>query len=294
MPTNNVTEVPTTASEEDLVRSALPLVHYAVADLINRIPRHVGRDDLMSAGLFGLAQAARSWDPERGVTFERYARVRIRGALLDELRGRDWASRSVRSKARNLQTTTEGLQADLGRKPTASEIGSRMGVSPDEVVRLHDDIHRATVLHYDSVFLEADETGALATHDDGPTETMLKRETWGYLRDAVVALPERLRYVVVGYFFEERPMQELADELGVTESRVSQMRAEALVLLKDGMNAQLDPETLPETSSKPGRVAKRKAAYYAAVASGSDYRTRIAADAPSIQDRVARSQNATA
>jgi RNA polymerase sigma factor FliA len=283
-----------TASEEELVRSALPLVHYAVADLINRIPRHVGRDDLMSAGLFGLAQAARSWDAGRGVTFERYARVRIRGALLDELRGRDWASRSVRSKARSLQSTTDGLTADLGRRPTATEVGERMGVSADEVIRLNDDIHRATVLHYDSVFLEADETGALATDDEGPTETMLKRETWGYLRDAVVALPERLRYVVVGYFFEERPMQELADELGVTESRISQMRAEALVLLKEGMNSQLDPEALPEPARANGRVAKRKAAYYAAVAQGSDYRTRIAADAPSVQERVASTQPASA
>ena len=85
------------AFEDGLVRDNLPLVHYAVAELAQRIPSHVSRNDLVSAGMLGLAQAARGYDPERGVTFERFASVRIRGALLDELRGRDWASRSVRA-----------------------------------------------------------------------------------------------------------------------------------------------------------------------------------------------------
>ena len=82
--------------EDQLVRDNLPLVQYAVAELAQRIPSHVSRSDLVSAGMLGLAQAARSFDPERGIAFERFASVRIRGALLDELRGRDWASRSVR------------------------------------------------------------------------------------------------------------------------------------------------------------------------------------------------------
>ena len=94
----------------------------------------------------------------------------------------------------------------------------------------------------------------------------------------ITALPDRLRLVVMGYFFEERSMQDLAEELGVSESRISQMRAEALALIKDGMNSQLDPELVPEENRPSPRVARRKAAYYSAIASASDYRSRLAAD----------------
>src|SRR5215207_4122746 len=103
--------------EDKLVREHLPLVHYAVSEMAAKIPRHVSRDDLVSAGMAGLAQAARSFDPARGINFDRYASTRIRGALLDELRGRDWASRSVRARARGLQAANEELVSRLGRTP---------------------------------------------------------------------------------------------------------------------------------------------------------------------------------
>src|SRR3954453_12693136 len=104
---------------------------------------------------------------------------------------------------------------------------------------------------------------------------MVARERRAYLTDAVSTLPERLRKVVIGYFFEERSMQDLADELGVSESRISQLRAEALLLLKDGMNSQLEPDALAPEARPTGRVARRKAAYYSAVAGGSAPRDRV-------------------
>jgi RNA polymerase sigma factor for flagellar operon FliA len=115
----------------------------------------------------------------------------------------------------------------------------------------------------------------------------LERERRSYLIDAVSALPERLRVVIVGYFFEERPMQELADELQVSPSRISQMRAEAVALLKDGMNAHLDPEeaTAAAPCESP-RVARRKAAYVAAVGNGSDFRSRLSASTGSARRLV--------
>src|SRR6202043_3942004 len=104
---------------------------------------------------------------------------------------------------------------------------------------------RATVLNYES--LVTDGTSELVLVDDGdsPEETIVARERTAYLMDAVGALPERLRRVVIGYFFEERSMQDLADELGVSESRISQLRAEALLLLRDGVNSQLEPDAVP-------------------------------------------------
>ena len=271
--------------EEQLVREHLPLVQYVVSEVAHRVPNHVSRSDLVSAGMLGLAQAARSFDPDRGIAFDRFASTRIRGALLDELRGRDWASRSVRARARGLHAAQEELTNRLGRAPSPEELARVLGVPADTVHKLVDDVHRATVLNYDSLVVEGDAESFIASTDDGPEDTLLDRERKAYLMDAVEALPERLRLVVYGYFFEERSMQDLADELGVSESRISQLRAEALLLLRDGVNSQLDPASVPAEPRPNGRVARRKASYYAAVASGSDYRTRLT-DRPVEADEV--------
>ena len=275
-----------TDASDELIRQHLPLVHYAVSDLVARVPRYVNRDDLTSSAMFGLAQVARSWDPERGVSFERYARTRIRGALLDELRDRDWASRSVRADARRMRSATDELGSSLGRTPTPIEVGERMGVAPEAVLALQDDIHRATVLNYDSVFLEDEDLPGIPSSEAGPLDHLLGREVRAYLHDAIVSLPERLQRVVVGYFFEERPMAELAAELAVSESRISQMRAEALRLLHDGIQSQLEPEALAEEPTT-GRIARRKAAYYADVAAASTFRSRVSEDQVPLAARVA-------
>jgi RNA polymerase sigma factor FliA len=261
--------------EDALVREHLPLVQYVVSEIVHRVPNHVSRSDLVSAGMLGLAQAARSFDPDRGIAFDRFASTRIRGALLDELRGRDWASRSVRAKARGMQAANDELTNKLGRAPTQDEIARELCTETEAVHKLVGDVHRATVLNYDSLVIEGDAESFLATNDAGPEDTLLDRERKAYLIDAIEALPERLRHVVVAYFFEERSMQEIADELGVTESRISQLRSEAMTLLRDGINSQLDPDAVPPEARPNGRVARRKAAYFAAVAAGSDPHTRL-------------------
>ena len=124
--------------EDALVREHLPLIQYAVAELASRIPGHVHRSDLVSAGMLGLTQAARSFDPERGIAFDRFASTRIRGALLDELRGRDWASRSVRARARRMQQVTQDLTTRLGRTPTGAEVAGAMGLDVDATDLLRD------------------------------------------------------------------------------------------------------------------------------------------------------------
>jgi RNA polymerase sigma factor for flagellar operon FliA len=265
-------------AEAALVEQHLPLVHYAVAEVANRIPRHVSRADLVSAGMVGLAQAARSYDPSRGIAFDRYASARIRGALLDDLRGRDWASRSVRAKARQVTAATEHLTASLGRTPSSTEISDHLHMDVRTVENVAEDVHRAVVLNYDSLLESGDGEGLLPSDDFSPEDAILDRERKAYLVDAVAALPERLRRVVVGYFFEELPMQTLADELGVSESRISQMRAEALEMVKEGMNSQLEADVVVE-APRSGRVARRKAAYLDAVAAGSSHSSRLSGEA---------------
>ncbi|GAA4928392.1 sigma-70 family RNA polymerase sigma factor [Actinoplanes utahensis] len=264
---------------EDIVRANMPLVGHLVREMLARVPSHVNRDDLLSAGYAALVAAARGFDPERGVPFPRFAAARVRGALLDELRGLDWASRSVRQRARRTDAAREELMAELGRTPTVQEIADKLGCSVEDIENSADDVHRATVFSLQGF--------ATATADDivtepgaGPEEMLLRRERFGYLRHAVDALPERLRVVVQGYFFDERPMSRIAADLGVSESRVSQLRAEALVLLRDGMNAHLDPALAAQNPPKEGCVARRRAAYYDKIASRGTLRTRLAMTGP--------------
>ena len=181
----------------------------------------------------------------------------------------------MRARARGLQAAHDELTNRLGRPPSPEETARELGVETDAVHKLLDDVHRATVLNYDSLVIEGDAESFLATGDAGPEDTILDRERKAYLIDSIEALPERLRHVVVAYFYEERSMQEIADELGVTESRISQLRSEALLLLKDGINSQLDPDALEPEARPNGRVARRRAAYFAAVAAGSDPRDRV-------------------
>ena len=259
-------------SEEALIRDHLPIVQYMVSDLSRRLPKSVRRDELVSAGLLGLTQAARSFDPGRGVTFARFARTRINGALLDELRSRDGVSRSVRSMTRAVGLAADELSAKLGRAPSSAEVAARAGITEQELARLNYDVHRASTLDLDNDVVDDNSATASRASQSDPLDVLVNRESHAYVRDAVAMLPERLRVVVVGYFFDERPMEELARQLGVTESRVSQMRAEALSLIGEAMAIHLGDEPVEQAA---GVAARRRAAYAAAVGTASDFRSRL-------------------
>ena len=256
----------TVATETDeLITTHMPLVGHIVRETMGRVPSHVSRDDLTSAGLTALVLAARAYDAERGVPFDRYAATRIRGALLDELRSVDWASRSVRRRARDLAETRSRLANVLGRTPTVAEVAQAAGMSPDEVVANDDDVSRAQVLSLQGSATTPIEE-LVPTRAPSPEDLVEHAERLTYLREAIEELPERLRIVVQDYFFAERPMADIAAELGVTDSRISQMRAEALTLLRDALNHALEP-SLVRSAGKAGGVAqRRRESYFAAVA----------------------------
>jgi len=258
---------------DDTVKSHMPLVGHLVREMLARVPAHVSRDDLLSAGYAALVAAARGYDEDRGVPFARFAAARVRGALLDELRGLDWASRSVRQRARRTDSARQELTAELGRTPSVAEVAERLGCTVEDIEAADDDVQRAVVFSLQG-FATAGADDMVTEPTAGPEEMLIRRERMGYLVHAVEALPERLRTVIKGYFFEERPMAQIAAELGVTESRVSQLRSEALGLLRDGLNTHLDP-TLA-TPVKDGCVARRRAAYYDSIAVRGNLRTRLA------------------
>jgi RNA polymerase sigma factor for flagellar operon FliA len=260
---------------EDLVRAHLPLVGHLVRQTLGRLPAHVSREDLVSAGMAALATAAKAYDPSRGIPFGSFATNRIRGAVLDELRGLDWASRSVRSRARRADAAEQELTATLGRAPSQLELAEVLGVAVEDLKTLDDDVHRASVLSLQG-FAAGTAEDMVPERSAGPEELLLYRERVGYLHNAIDALPERLHTVVTGYFFEERPMLDIAAELGVTESRVSQLRAEALVLLREGLNTHLDPDMVSSSEKPTGCVARRREAYYRQIADKGTVTSRLA------------------
>ncbi|GGN61685.1 hypothetical protein GCM10010112_19050 [Actinoplanes lobatus] len=263
------------AEQEELIRTHMPLVGHLVRDMLSRIPNHIHRDDLTSAGLHALVTAARGWDPARGVPFHRFAATRIRGGLLDELRALDWATRSVRSKARNTDVTRQNLTTTLGRTPTPEELAQALGTTTTDLHQTDTDVQRATVLSLQG-FTTSSADDLVTEPTPGPEEMLLRREQIGYLHHAIGSLPDRLQTVVNEYFLAERPMAEIAADLGVTESRVSQLRAEALSLLRDGLNTHLNPELAPVPENPDSITARRRATYYANIASNTSMRSRLA------------------
>lgn len=275
MPTT-ATDTATAPDVDELVRQTLPLVGHIVRDMLSRVPGHVQREDLMSAGMLGLAQAAKAFDPERGVSFPGYAATRIRGAIVDELRSLDWASRSVRRRARQVDEARNTLAATLGRVATDAEVAASLGLGVAELAAHEEDLSRASVMSLDGY----DDTSlgdVLPSAGPTPVDVIEQRERVAYLQDAVAELPERLRVVVQGYFYDDLPMADIAAQLGVTESRVSQLRAEAVALMRGALSVALEPHLVEKSERPTGCAARRKEAYYAGVAAHRSYTSRLTA-----------------
>lgn len=263
-----------------LIEEHLPLVRHIVFQVAVHFPRHVDRDELARAGALGLVEAARRYDESRGVPFDRFAAQRIRGAILDAVRAADWAPRSVRTLARKLEAAEQRLATELGRVPSLREMADDLGITLAELSKLQDRLFRSVVLALEhEVTDDVDEDLTLVDvlvdrTAVEPLEELETRELHAYLRDAVELLPERQRLVIVGYFLENRTSLELATFLGVTESRISQLRSEALAMLKEGIERQYDnPEIAVD--EPVGRVAKRKAGYADAIGGASGWKNRL-------------------
>lgn len=233
-----------------LVVENLPLVGYLVSDLCARAT-HLSREDLASAGAVGLVLAADSFDPSTGVPFGAYARRRITGALMDELRAVDWAGRGTRKRIKALQAVSESLSAQLGRPPTEGEMAAVLGLTRDQVREALADAGR-TVGPLDGA------TDVLVADTVAPEEAVLAEERARYIAAAIAALPERLRHIVTEVYLEGRAVKDVAAGLGLTSSAVSQQRSEALRLLREGLELHFAEESRSGSGAAldaPGRGA---------------------------------------
>ncbi|WP_104164721.1 sigma-70 family RNA polymerase sigma factor [Cryobacterium sp. N22] len=233
-----------------LVVDNLPLVGYLVSEVWAKA-RHLSRDDLASAGSLALITSADAFDPALGVPFGAFARRRIIGAFADEMRSNDWATRMARRRIKDTRQVQETLAAALGRSATVDEIASALGVDRETALAGLADSERTLSTLDDSTaeFLVADTVL--------PEESLLSAERLAYLRAGVSALPERMRLIIEQVYFEDRSVKEIAADLGITHSAVSQQRSEAIRLLRDGLGTHYaddaEADFVPESTVAPAR-----------------------------------------
>ncbi|KAD3456107.1 sigma-70 family RNA polymerase sigma factor [Arthrobacter yangruifuii] len=232
------------AARNAMVVENLPLVGYLVSEICAKAT-HLSRDDLASVGSIALITSADAFDPDLGVPFGAYARRRIIGAFADEMRSSDWATRSARRRIKETLAVKETLTAALGRTPNVDEIASALGVDRTVAEDALSDASRTVSSLDESV------TDFLVADMPSPEGSLLASERVKYLQAAVAALPEKMRYVVEEIYFHDRSVKELAEELGSTHSAVSQQRAEAVRLLRDGLGTHYsDTNAAPELQSR--------------------------------------------
>jgi RNA polymerase sigma factor for flagellar operon FliA len=263
-----------------LIEQHLPLVEQVVLRISGSFPKFVDRSDLISAGMMGLVEAGTRYDFDRGIPFGGFAVQRIRGAVLDVARSADWAPRSLRQLARDAEDATSALAVESRCVPNDEQVAERLGVSTADLREMRERITLGVARSLDpSGDLDrGDDADQLVDRGSPLVEELLENtEMRGYLRAALDSLPERLRIIVVGLYLENRSFEELADLLGVTTSRVSQLRADAIEMIRHGIESQFVDEDERSSSKPKGRVAIRQARFAADIARHSDMRTRLGA-----------------
>jgi len=235
------------AIENNIVEQYLPLVKAVVGRLAMTLPTHVNSDDLYSAGLVGLLNAVRRFDLKSGSSFEHYARVRIRGAVFDELRRLDWVPRSVHDKAKKVEHVMQELAQRNGNLPTDGEMARALNLSLDAYEELLEEIRPASYVCLDSVHGNEGENGGASYDfiaDDSQTEPWegtARREMSSIIEDRLQQLPEMQRKVLALYYFEDLRLREIAAAFGVTESRICQIHSQAILAIKALLKKQ-DPD----------------------------------------------------
>jgi len=224
--------------EGQLVEKYVPLVKNVVGRLAMTLPPHVDGEDLYSAGLTGLLNAIRQYNPHAGTSFETYARLRIRGAVFDELRRMDWVPRSVHTKARKVQAVMNEIEQKKGRMATEQEMAAGLRISVEDYHQWIEEIRPATFVCLDAAFNnEFDDSvsqyESLADQrQEDPLDGTFRREMARVIADRLQELPDMQRKVLALYYFEDMRLREIAEAFGLTESRICQIHAQGILAIK--------------------------------------------------------------
>jgi RNA polymerase sigma factor FliA len=224
----------------------LPLVKYIAGRIAIGLPKSVELDDLINAGVVGLIEAYNNFDMSKGVKFESYASMRIRGAILDELRAVDWAPRSTRAKSREMERSISSLENSLGRSPTEEEIAEDLDISLGDLYKLMDDLSSTTLLSLDDLtYGSADDKpvpllDTLKAPERSDALSDLERdEMRNLLVDSIEYLSEQERLVIALYYYEELTLKEIGQVMELSESRVSQIHTKSVLSLRAKLRMRL-------------------------------------------------------
>ncbi|OGQ92937.1 MAG: hypothetical protein A2284_00710 [Deltaproteobacteria bacterium RIFOXYA12_FULL_61_11] len=225
--------------EPDTIVQYLPLVKHVAMRIFQRTPPNVELDDLISYGILGLIDAHKKFNQQKNVEFKTYAEFRIRGAILDELRAKDWVPRSVRDKAKRLEEVCIQLELELERQPEDHEIAAAMQLPMADYHKYLNDIKSISFLSLDEIYDHPDGSGdkrvELQLTDDtipSPFSAALRAELKDHLIDALDKMSEKERLVISLYYYEELTFKEIGQVMGITESYASQIHTQAIVRLK--------------------------------------------------------------
>lgn len=224
-------------SREEIVHKYLHLVKYVAGRISVNLPPNVELNDLINDGILGLIDAIEKYDDARGVKFETYAITRINGAILDALRSLDWVPRAVRQRARELERAYQQLETEFGRVPTEDELAGKLGVTRKELDHLMQRVRGTAVLSLEEFLpnekgYEIPLVDTLKDSDNDVTIAVEQGEIRNSLVKAVEELPQQERTVIKLYYFDGLTLKEIKSELNVSESRVSQIHAQAVIHLR--------------------------------------------------------------
>ncbi|MDX1515689.1 MAG: RNA polymerase sigma factor FliA [Woeseiaceae bacterium] len=220
-------------SDDDLVTGHISLVKRIAHHLAARLPSSVDIDDLMQAGMLGLLEAAGNFDPDRGASFETYAGIRIRGAMLDDIRKHDWTPRSVHHKYRRVSEAIHELEAEHGRAAEPAEVAVRLGISIDDYYKILSDSASSRLFSLDETLDEPTvHRPPPASKTATPDEELFRSQFQEHLAEAIDNLPERERLVLSLYYEQELNLKEIGEVLEVSESRVCQIHGQAVMRLR--------------------------------------------------------------
>lgn len=240
MTTNTAKAVIEPAPGSNLVVEHEALVKRIAYHLMSRLPASVQADDLIQAGMIGLLEASRKFDPEQGASFETYAGIRIRGAMLDEIRRTDWTPRSVHRKSREVAEAVRKIENEMGRDARDVEVAELMGISLEEYHKILQDATGSRVFSFeDPGAVGEDGYANTLRQPNQPLDNLQNDDFKAGLAEAIKGLPERERLVMSLYYDQELNLREIGAILGVSESRVCQIHGQALIRLRARMEEWL-------------------------------------------------------
>ncbi len=239
---------PAQSARDKAVMEHGDLVKYIAFRLISRLPDHIAVEDLISAGVLGLIDAIEKYDSAQGIPFEYYAKIRIKGAMLDEIRSMDWIPRSLRQKSSIIEKACISLEQRFGRDPSEEELALELNLDMDEFHKLMDEIKGISFLpeNIHDIIHENRENNSLSSDSEELFNATYREEIRLHLAEAITGLAQKEQLVLSLYYYEEMTMKEIGVTLGYTESRISQIHTKAMVKLRARLSKKLKADDLPE------------------------------------------------